>query len=316
MTDCLVYFFTGFLDSGKTTAICSWVDSEGFRDKKVLILSTEEGEEEYNETTIPHTRPVVIQVETEEVTKEKMFALDKEYKPDVIFMEWNGSVSPAEFFEKVDVPRRWALAAAVVTVDATTYADYYRNMQPIFADYYRFCDTCIFNRVDPEIHNIPKLRGSVKSLNNGINLNFMDKNSQILDISDYLPYDLSLNPCNIEADDFGLFYTDALDNYKKYNGKVISLIGQAVVFREFKNKAFALQRQAYTCCADDIGQLNVLCFHEYGKNFPVGQWLKVTGEIRYFEEKQQDGTPIAVPCLQVKDYSITSAPENPMITFS
>lgn len=315
MEDCLVYFFTGFLEAGKTTFICSWADSETFRDKKVVILSTEEGEEEYNSTNIPNAQPVVIRAQTEDVTKEMMFSIEKQYKPDVIFMEWNGSVSPSEFFDKVDVPRRWALAAAVVIVDASTYTDYYRNMQTIFADYYRYCDTCIFNRVNPQVNNIAKLRGSVKALNNGINLNFTDMNNEILDISDYLPYDLSLNPCHIAADDFGLFYTDALDNYAKYNGKHVSLIGQAVVFRQFKNKAFALQRRAYTCCADDIGQINILCYLDYGSDFPVGSWLKVTGEVRYFEEKQQDGTPIAVPCLVVEDYAVTDAPANEIITF-
>ena len=214
----------------------------------------------------------------------------QKYKPDIIFMEWNGSVSPAEFFEKVDVPRRWALAAAIVIVDASTYSEYYRNMQTIFADYYRYCDNVIFNRVNPEVNNIPKLRGSVKSLNPGMNITFLGEDNEMIDIGDHLPYDLKSDPCEIVPDDFGLFYTDALDNVDRYNGKRVTLVGRAVVFREFRGRAFALQRQAYTCCADDIGQINLLCFHEYGSGFPVGQWLKVTGMIRYFEEKQRDGS--------------------------
>ena len=45
MSDCLVYFFTGFLDSGKTSVICSWIGGENFKDKKGVVISTEEGEE-------------------------------------------------------------------------------------------------------------------------------------------------------------------------------------------------------------------------------------------------------------------------------
>ena len=315
MADCLVYFFTGFLDSGKTTTITSWATEDAFSDKKILILSTEEGEEEYLPENFGDNKPDVVTVETDDVCKELMFDLEKKYKPDIIFMEWNGTVSPGEFFEKVDVPRRWMLAAAVAVVDASTYSQYYRSYQTFFADYYRYCDNVIFNRVDPEVNNIPKLRGSVKSLNPATNLSFIGNDNEMIDIGDYLPYDLSKVPCDISSDDFGLFYTDALDNVERYNGKVVSLIGRAVVFRDFKGEAFALQRQAYTCCANDIGQINLLCFKKISSGFPVGQWLKVTGRIRYFEDKQ-NGQKVFVPCLTVEDYAITSAPENEIIYFS
>lgn len=315
MTDCLVYFFTGFLDAGKTSFINEWIGSENFRDKKIVVIATEEGEEEFDSNKFPGVKLNICTVDTDDICKELMFDIDKKYKPDVIFMEWNGSVSPAEFFDKVDVPRRWALAAAVVIIDASTYTDYYKNMQTIFADYFRFCDTIIFNRVDPAVNNIPKLRGSVKSINPGANVNFISTTNDFLDIGDYLPYDLNANPCVISADDFGLFWTDALDNVDKYNGKRISVIGQAIIYSQFKNRAFALQRQAYTCCADDMGQINLLCYHEFGSGFPAGQWLKVTGTVRYFEDKQ-NGQTVAVPCLTVDDYSITSKPDNEIIYFS
>ncbi len=315
MADCLVYFFTGFLDGGKTTTICSWASEEAFADKKILILSTEEGEEEYEEKSFTGKMPDVVFAETDDINKEFMFDLERRYKPDVIFMEWNGSVSPAEFFEKVDVPRRWMLAAAIVIVDASTYSEYYRNMQTIFADYYRYCDNVIFNRVDPEVNNIPKLRGSVKSLNPAMNISFIGEDNEMIDIGEHLPYDLSKDPCVVDPDDFGLFYTDALDNVERYNGKRVTLTGRAVIFREFRGRAFALQRRAYTCCADDIRPINILCFHEHGSGFPAGQWLKVTGRIRYFEE-DNNGQKIAVPCITVDDYAVTSAPENEIIYFS
>ena len=100
-----------------------------------------------------------------------------------------------------------------------------------------------------------------------------------------------------------------------YNGKKVKLTGQAVTFREFKGKAFALQRQAYTCCSADIGQIHLLCFYDVKPGFPVGQWLKVTGTVRYFEDKQ-NGQKIDVPCLEVIDYAITSKPDTEIIYFS
>lgn len=313
--DCLVYFFTGFLESGKTMTICSWASSPELKDKKIVIISTEEGEVEYDASMFGENKPVVINCETSEITKEFTFDIEKKYQPDFIFIEWNGSVSPADFFEVVDVPERWALAMGVVVIDASTYTEYYKNMQTIFADYFRYCDTVLFNRVNPEINDLPKLRGSVKSINPACNITFFGFRGDVIDIGDYLPYNLNDNPCVIADDDFGLFYTDALDNVEKYNGKKVSIMGMAVIFKEIRGKAFVLQRRAYTCCANDIGQINVLCYMDYGKNFPVGNYLRVTGTVRYFEDKSGE-RPVAVPCITVDEYGITSKPENEIIYFS
>lgn len=315
MEDCLVYFFTGFLDSGKTSVICSWTDGERFKDQKVVIIATEEGEEEYVKENYPNADPIVITADTEEINGEFTTDIEKKYQPDIVFIEWNGSVSPSKFFEECDVPQRWALAASIVVIDSSTYQDYYRNMQAIYADYFRYADTVIFNRVDENGDNLPKLRATVKSINPGISINFLNNDNLVVNIEDHLPYNLDDNPCVIKDEDFGLFYTDALDNYKRYNGKHVTLIGEALVFREIRGRAFALSRKAYTCCSDDIGQINLLCFCNYGSNFPAGKWLKVTGQIRYYEDDSQ-GKKMAIPCLTVDDYSITSAPENDIIYFN
>lgn len=316
MEDCLVYFFTGFLDSGKTSFIISWLSDGSFQGKNVLILQTEEGEVEYPpEKGAPCKSLKVVSAETEEINKDFTYKLEKEYHPDVVLIEWNGSVTPASFFDEVDVPERWALAAAITIVDASTYSDYYRNMQTIFADYYRYCDNVIFNRVDPEVNNIPKLRGSVKSLNPAMNLSFFNKDGNMIDIGEYLPYDLSQSPCVIAPDDFGLFYTDALDNVQRYNGKRVTVTGQATLMREHKDEAFVLQRKAYTCCANDIGMISLLCLFRVRSSFPAGKWLSVTGKIGFFRDDSQ-GQTVAIPCLQVEHYRLTDEPENEIIYFS
>ncbi len=173
MDDCLVYFFTGFLDSGKTSCICSWLTNDNFKNRRSVVICTEEGDEEYDEEHLGGVKPVVINCETDEVTKEMTFDIEEKYSPSVVFIEWNGTVSPAEFFDKVDVPDRWALAAAVVVIDASTYSNSLKNMTTFFADYYRYGDTVIFNRVDPDNDNLPKMRASVKAVNPGMRINFV-----------------------------------------------------------------------------------------------------------------------------------------------
>ena len=106
-----------------------------------------------------------------------------------------------------------------------------------------------------------------------------------------------------------------MDNVNRYNGKRVVLIGQAEILREFRGRAFVLQRQAYTCCAADIGVMGVLCMYDIKSNFPAGQWLKVTGQVRYFED-EQNGQKVAVPCLTVENYVVTSKPDNDVIYFN
>ena len=62
--------------------------------------------------------------------------------------------------------------------------------------------------------------------------------------------------------------------------------------------------------------MGVLCFYELRSNFPAGQWLKVTGQVRYFEDDDGQGGKVNVPCLTVEDYAITSKPDNDVIYFN
>ena len=87
MEDCLVYFFTGFLDSGKTSFIQSWIGDGSFQDKKVLILLTEEGEVELPpEEKAPCKSLNIITAETDEVTRAFTYNLDAKYHPDVVLI--------------------------------------------------------------------------------------------------------------------------------------------------------------------------------------------------------------------------------------
>ena len=86
MDDCLVYFFTGFLDSGKTSVICSWIGGENFKNRKVVVINTEEGEEEYIQENYEGADPVVINCDTDDVNKEMTFDIEAKYKPGVVFL--------------------------------------------------------------------------------------------------------------------------------------------------------------------------------------------------------------------------------------
>ena len=66
------YLFWGFLESGKTTLIKDTLSQDYFNDgEKTMILSFEEGEEEYDKEMLEKTNSFVIQLDSiEDLTKD------------------------------------------------------------------------------------------------------------------------------------------------------------------------------------------------------------------------------------------------------
>ena len=82
-----VYLITGFLESGKTQLINSMLTDDNFsRGQKTLVICCEEGVEEYE--TAKNTTVVVLD-EADEMNTKKMEALDKEYQPERVIIEYN-----------------------------------------------------------------------------------------------------------------------------------------------------------------------------------------------------------------------------------
>ena len=64
---------------------------------------------------------------------------------------------------------------------------------------------------------------------------------------------------DLEDDDFGLWYLDAMDNPEKYKGKTVRFTGQVYRGRAFANDLMVPGRFAMTCCADDIAFIGFVC---------------------------------------------------------
>ena len=86
-----VYLITGFLESGKTQLINSMLTDDNFsRGQKTLVICCEEGVEEYE--TAKNTTVVVLD-EADEMNTKKMEALDKEYQPERVIIEYNSMIT-------------------------------------------------------------------------------------------------------------------------------------------------------------------------------------------------------------------------------
>lgn len=152
-----VYLITGFLESGKTQLINSMLTDDNFsRGQKTLVICCEEGVEEYE--TAKNTTVVVLD-EADEMNTKKMEALDKEYQPERVIIEYN-SIWTIERLGSCMLPRKWEVVQIITTVDANTFDNYFTNMRQMLTDPMKVADLILVNRCQPGAN---KSRGAASS---------------------------------------------------------------------------------------------------------------------------------------------------------
>ena len=87
-----IYLITGFLESGKTSFLNFTLQQDYFQiDGKTLLILCEEGEEEYDaEALKQHNTDVEIIESEEDLTPERLAAMEILYQPDRVIIEYNG----------------------------------------------------------------------------------------------------------------------------------------------------------------------------------------------------------------------------------
>ena len=88
-----VYLFTGFMDSGKTTLVKETLFENGFADgEKGIIIACEDGDEEYDVEKLSSINMELITMDDKSLfTSEKLKELNSIYKPQQVFIEYNGT---------------------------------------------------------------------------------------------------------------------------------------------------------------------------------------------------------------------------------
>ncbi|MGN0165063.1 MAG: GTP-binding protein [Lachnospiraceae bacterium] len=248
-----VFLINGFLESGKTTFITETMKDPQFaRAGNVLILLCEEGEEEYDEVSLSKRNVSILTIEEfSQLTPAFLKQLDLFYKPDMIMVEYNGMWKTEDFFE-LEFPDNWAMAQIITLVDATTFQNYYNNMRSFFAENVKYSDVVIVNRVDENTDKL-LIRRSIKPLNRQAQI--MYETAEGIDdseIEEQLPFDVNADMIEIEDDDFGLWYMDAMDNPSKYAGKKVKFNGMVYYNDKMPKNTFVPGRMAMTCCSDDL----------------------------------------------------------------
>ena len=313
MTEIPVYLFTGFMDSGKTSLIKDTLFNQGFADEaKTLIICCEDGDEEYNEEELRKHFVSLVKIDSEEeFTEEKLNAISEEYKPEQIFIEYNGTWGMDKILE-IQLPKFWVIVQSLATVDATTFEMYLANMRAMIMEQLFQADVVIFNRCDDNTDK-GKFRRNVKALNRKAQLVYERADGTLDEREEELPFDISADELEISEADYAIWYMDCLENPKKYEGKKVSFLALVYNPEKLKKGIMVPGRFAMTCCVDDVTFIGFKTKYEKENEIPHKSWINITAEVHVEFAKEYKGKgPVLYPV------SITPAekPEDELVYFS
>lgn len=310
-----VYLFTGLLESGKTSFIRDTLNDRGFhRGEKTLVILCEEGMEELDEAELARKNVFCEHIEDQEqLTAEFFEKCEALHEPQRVMIEYNG-MWKLESVTEGTLPTAWVLAQVISFVDATTFTMYWNNMRSILMEQLSLSDMVILNRCTNETKR-SDFRRCVKLFNKKAQIGYeAAQGFEDALQEEELPYDLDADVVEIEDDDYGIWYMDAMDNPKKYDGKVVRFNAMVYHPPKYPANCFVPGRFAMTCCADDITFMGMLCKCVKGQeiHYADKEWVKVTAKMKreFLREYKGKG-----PVLYLVGAEKTPKPEEELVYF-
>ena len=279
---CPVYLFTGFLDSGKTSLIKDTLSDTGFMEEgaRTLVLCFEQGEEGYSEEFLQEHGAFIEYFDSiDDFTVEKIHDLDSIYHPDQVFIEYNGTIPVCEMLIS-GMPAFWPLVQILTTIDATTFDLYIKSMRSFLYEQLRYSDTVIVNRCTEDT-DASLLRGNIKAINRRAIIFYEGFNGEGVNLKGgLLPFNIDDPIINIQDDDYGLWYMDALEEPEKYNEKEIILRGMYADDIPGYTQSFILGRRALVCCEQDTSLCGITVTGVKIEEMKKGDWVEIQGTLK------------------------------------
>ena len=142
--DMMIYAFLGFLEAGKTSIIKDLLKQDLFdRKLKTLIVCCEEGEEEYDPVFLANVGATVAYIEDEKsFSGDGILSQLKKYKPDRIFVEYNGmwrATKIIEFYQDICeiLFDRQVMIQTLDIVNDETFSVYMKNMPSLMTEHFK-----------------------------------------------------------------------------------------------------------------------------------------------------------------------------------
>lgn len=291
-----VYLFTGFMDSGKTSLVEETLFENNFGDgAKGLIIMCEDGEKEYDPAKLRTVNFQVASIDSEEeFTSERLNRLNDEYLPKQVFIEYNGTWGMDKILE-MDMPKGWTIVQSLATVDSTTFDLYMNNMRAMMQEQVFAADVVIFNRTDDDTDR-GHLRRSVKNINRKAQIVYERKDGTIDERPEELPFDINQDVIELSDADYAIWYMDAAENYRKYDGKKVKFLALVYNGDNMKKGTFVPGRFAMTCCIEDVTFIGFKCKYDKADEIKHRSWITITAEIHVeFAREYKGKGPVLYP---------------------
>ena len=309
-----VYLINGILESGKTSFLNFTIRQDYFQiDDLTLLITCEEGEETFDEKELLKYNTVLEIIENpSDFTFEYLRTLHRKYHPDRVLLEYN-PLWGTQTLRGMKLPLGWGISQEIVLVDGSSYQIYRNNMQSVFSEMVRNADMVIFNRCkanDP----LTDYRRGLKVVNPSCEISFENDEGELIDLfEDSVPYDMDASPIEIADMDYGIWYMDALDDPRKYEGKKVRFL--ALVYRPNKMKKGVMipGRFAMTCCVDDITFVGFKCKYANAASISHRSWITITAEMKTEFALEYKGKG---PVLYALDVQPAEKPADELIYFS
>lgn len=296
----------GIIESGKTSFIVDSLKNGDFGDLgRVLILTTEEGEVEYDKSVLAKINAVAYSFDDQEdFTVEKINELIKINKPHCLFIEMNAMWDWAN----IKFPPYFTVEQSFTIIDASTFKIYFNNMRQKFSDMITSSNVVIMNRCE-ETSEMAGYKRNVKLMNKDAFVIPLGKDGKQISFVDDLPYKLT-DEIDIKDDDFGVFYIDTFDNRSRYDGKIVEFNCMSVLSKSLPKKTFVAGRLAMTCCADDIQLVGHLCSYTGDIQLKDKGWVHLKSKIHYLDV----GEPEPQVVLELLDIEDIDEIQNPVVS--
>ena len=306
--DIPVYAVTGFLDGGKTNFI-NGILQDGFaKQDKTLLICCEEGDEEYDAGAMANVTLVTLDDE-EAFTKAKLKALEKQYHPRQVLIEYNG-MWPFERFN--ELPANWILYQIMTFVYGPGFDVMARNMGQLMMEKIKNADMLVFNRCTAETAESLRRR-NLRMVNRraDIFIDYEDGTTENYLTGDECPFDVTQERIDIPDEDFGIWYVDAMDHPEHYDGKRLRMKLLMCHSKKFPG-TFVPGRFAMVCCANDTQFMGVVARGDALRSYKNRDWIEVTATCRkeFFEAYQGEG-----PILYVESVNACARPAEEIVSF-
>ena len=309
----VVYLFTGFLEAGKTKFIEETMKDPNFNDgkRRYLVLQCEEGEIELDPEDFAENVCFATFDEESKLTPDRLSALQKRNKADVIVIEYNGMWALDSLYNAL--PESWMVYQEIAIIDSTTAISYNANMRQQMVDKLTSAEMVVFNRVTSETDKMA-LHKIVRGISRKANICYEDIDGEIEfdKIEDPLPFDVNAPVIDIKDEDFAIFYRDMTEEMQKYLGKTVRFKGIVALDKSLPNSQFAIGRHIMTCCEADIAYRGVVAKGMGNLKLATRDWVIVEGVINEEYSKLYQGNG---PVLTVKKIEKSTKPQQEVATF-